>query len=491
MFVGFTGCAIVPLPTPAMPEVSEKDHWRQAQAEDTRDAYQRFLADHPTSPLAANAALKIQNMDATVAFRELEGSHVPSEAYESFLRKYPLSEHSVRAYLAMRERWTQEPIEAENFALAAAISQGTAKALEDFIAQHPNSSKLNEARKALEPLVPNTGYLSTLQSFNEYIKKQERASKDPQPAKSRFRLVFFHARTTESASHIIYKQRDYNYYKVIHYYDEDSWRERSERLPSTYELLELRGIEPMSTLVLYISDSALSNNTLLEWSVSKLIGKFWEAHCLSRTSDFPELAVGTTPSVSSAPRSDCLHEEMYLIPDGTLPEITSGKAKGASFDTLREATKRRPAFGTHPIYLQPVQPPPRRWEDSLLHVPYIDELCQKLGSDVPTKECPRLDRLQSSPRDRDRFTTNALALQVIGAHDRRSRTLILAVKLGIPGSHDKLGALLMVYGDRSMAEDYLNSGSDELHDWAVKWGKAHGYSIHTGPGSNRAAWGRF
>lgn len=80
---------------------------------------------------------------------------------------------------------------------------------------------------------------------------------------------------------------------------------------------------------------------------------------------------------------------------------------------------------------------------------------------------------------------------MIGAHDRRSRTLILAVKLGIPGSHDKLGALLMVYGDRSMAEDYLNSGSDELHDWAVKWGKAHGYSIHTGPGSNRAAWGRF
>jgi len=49
----------------------------------------------------------------------------------------------------------------------------------------------------------------------------------------------------------------------------------------------------------------------------------------------------------------------------------------------------------------------------------------------------------------------------------------------------------MVYGDRSMAEDYLNSGSDELHDWAVKWGKAHGYSIHTGSGSNRAAWGRF
>lgn len=381
IFAGLTGCSIVQIPTPAMSVVSEKDHWRQAQAEDTRDAYQRFLREHPTSPLAANAAWKIQNMDATVAFRGVDGPHTSSQAYESFLHKYPISEHPVRAYLAMHKRWMQEPIEAENAALDAAIAQGTARALEDFIAQHPNSSKLNYARKALEPLVPNTGYLSTLKSVNEYIEKEEWARKDPQAAKSRFRLVFFYARTTESASHIVYKQRDYNYYKVI--YDERRRRQGSERLPSTYELLELRGIEPMSTLVLYISDSDLSNNRLLELSVRKLLGKFWEDRCLSRTSDFPELAVGTTPSVSSVPRSDCQDEGYYATPDGILPEIKSGKTKGDVFDKLREATKRRPTFGTQPIYLQPVQPAPRRWEDSLLHVRYIDELCQELGSDVP------------------------------------------------------------------------------------------------------------
>jgi hypothetical protein len=86
---------------------------------------------------------------------------------------------------------------------------------------------------------------------------------------------------------------------------------------------------------------------------------------------------------------------------------------------------------------------------------------------------------------------NALVLQVIEKSPIRSRVLILAIKLGIPLSEDKLSGLLMVYGDKSMAEDYLNSGSKLLADAGREWARAHGYNVSTGSGSHRGTWGGF
>jgi hypothetical protein len=86
---------------------------------------------------------------------------------------------------------------------------------------------------------------------------------------------------------------------------------------------------------------------------------------------------------------------------------------------------------------------------------------------------------------------NALVLQVIEKSPIRLRVLILAIKLGIPRSEDKLSGLLMVYGDVSMAEDYLNSGSKLLADAGRGWARAHGYNVRTGFGSHRGTWGDF
>jgi ankyrin repeat protein len=91
----------------------------------------------------------------------------------------------------------------------------------------------------------------------------------------------------------------------------------------------------------------------------------------------------------------------------------------------------------------------------------------------------------------DKYLVNALVLQIIRGHDMRLRVLLLSIKLGISGSEEKLNNLLMVYGDKSMAEDYLNSGSSMLHDGASRWARSKGYNIRTGPGSNRSGWGRF
>lgn len=73
----------------------------------------------------------------------------------------------------------------------------------------------------------------------------------------------------------------------------------------------------------------------------------------------------------------------------------------------------------------------------------------------------------------------------------RLRTLFLGVKLGIPGSPEKLIAVLMKDGTKSMAEDFLNSGSPELYEGGKRWANENGYSITAGMGSHRAAWGQF
>ena len=86
---------------------------------------------------------------------------------------------------------------------------------------------------------------------------------------------------------------------------------------------------------------------------------------------------------------------------------------------------------------------------------------------------------------------NALVLQTIEHSRLRLRVLLVAIKLGITGSEQKLSELLMVYGDKSMAEDYINSGSSLLSAAGGKWANSHGYDVRTGMGSHRGSWGSF
>lgn len=90
----------------------------------------------------------------------------------------------------------------------------------------------------------------------------------------------------------------------------------------------------------------------------------------------------------------------------------------------------------------------------------------------------------------DSLTTDSLIRQVLKSHNRL-KVLFLSVKLGTSGSQEKLNKVLMKHGDKSMAEDFLNSGSQKLFEGGKKWANAHGYFISTGMGSHRVAWGRF
>jgi len=95
--------------------------------------------------------------------------------------------------------------------------------------------------------------------------------------------------------------------------------------------------------------------------------------------------------------------------------------------------------------------------------------------------------LQNMP---SQTVVNALAKAVIKGKDRL-RILFLAVKLGIKGTEERLSDILAKHGNKSMAEDFLNSGSSELFEGGKRWANANGYSINTGMGSHRVRWGSF
>ncbi|WP_395744047.1 hypothetical protein [Prosthecobacter sp.] len=90
-----------------------------------------------------------------------------------------------------------------------------------------------------------------------------------------------------------------------------------------------------------------------------------------------------------------------------------------------------------------------------------------------------------------RAVTISLCQQVVAHPESRTRILLLAIKLGIPGSEEDLNSVLMAYGDVNMAEDYLNCGSEALDAGGRRWAQANGYNIHTGMGSHRSSWGGF
>lgn len=94
-------------------------------------------------------------------------------------------------------------------------------------------------------------------------------------------------------------------------------------------------------------------------------------------------------------------------------------------------------------------------------------------------------------KTKSEFVVNSIVLKVIYVKKYRLQVLLLAVKLGIPGSEKKLVDVLMDYGNKSMAEDFLNSGSNQLSSGGRSWANAHGYNVRTGPGSHRSSWGRF
>jgi hypothetical protein len=97
------------------------------------------------------------------------------------------------------------------------------------------------------------------------------------------------------------------------------------------------------------------------------------------------------------------------------------------------------------------------------------------------------DRLRGTPAD---LYAGAL-WRLVAADPAKHRVVTLAVRLGVPGSETVLAGLLSRFGDRTMAEIFLNCGSPELRTASEIWAAAHGFTLIRAYRNQLATWGRF
>jgi hypothetical protein len=65
------------------------------------------------------------------------------------------------------------------------------------------------------------------------------------------------------------------------------------------------------------------------------------------------------------------------------------------------------------------------------------------------------------------------------------------IEEGDPASKNELIEALNIFGDKDMAQDYLNSGNLWLESAGREWGEQHGYGVaKSGADSHSVKWGR-
>ncbi|WP_460531645.1 hypothetical protein [Flindersiella endophytica] len=105
----------------------------------------------------------------------------------------------------------------------------------------------------------------------------------------------------------------------------------------------------------------------------------------------------------------------------------------------------------------------------------------------PAAARPIYDRLQEhAPR-----IFNPALVRLMQRYGRRRRLLVLAIKIGMPGSEERLEQVLFAYGDQHMAVDYLNAGSAALRRSAEIWARRNGYQVYYRQGRAGVGWGTF
>ena len=92
----------------------EKSDWRSAQAADSPESYEQFIAGHPDSTLVAMARERLQQLAEEKDWRAAAQTD-SFEAYQQFLAQYPAG------------KWAKEAqVRIDNFAMAGAASAGAA-----------------------------------------------------------------------------------------------------------------------------------------------------------------------------------------------------------------------------------------------------------------------------------------------------------------------------------------------------------------------------
>ena len=348
-------------PPPAPPAVSdEKLQWQAARTADTAAAYRGFIQAHPNSLRVGLAEQGLARIEADRAYAELGAADASYEALEAFLQRHATARQASAAYERIRQRWERDRLAAVDAELERAVRAGSAKALEDFIERHPQSSRLPDARKALLGRSSNPAFEALRERLARDVQQTlaQRARRGSEPEPPAPLLVFFHARTDEAESHLVFMNQDHAYLRI-------PAGKAAGKLPDRYELLELRGIAPYATFVLYLSSADMADEKAFESSANRLITAFLRIRCE---------VLGPEP---------CSQARSFLMPD-TFASERKEKWVANWSRTLLEATARRPRFGTPTPYSDAPLP---SWSGSEFHLAYVDFICRRvMGPRTPERQ---------------------------------------------------------------------------------------------------------
>jgi cell division protein FtsN len=133
----------------------EKSDWRSAQAADSPESYEQFIAAHPDSMLVTTARERLQQLAEEKDWRTAAGVDT-SEAYQQFLAQYPAG------------KWAREAqVRIDNFAASAAA--GTA-----IPATPPSAGEGAVLPDAAQPSPPtDSGYGVQLGAFSSAERANE------------------------------------------------------------------------------------------------------------------------------------------------------------------------------------------------------------------------------------------------------------------------------------------------------------------------------
>jgi len=217
---------------------------------------------------------------------------------------------------------------------------------------------------------------------------------------------------------------------------------------------------------------------------------------------FPGLDYVKTATIEQASAFTAYEVPMFATPDIRRPmppetelaAVPNGETVSLPPDDFNAPPD--PTESTPPAEIDQILPSTGNRTPSKMESRGLAEKLVKDGAKLLDKQGDWIDEVKARPsydalKELDGNLVTDVIVRKVEKDENRLHVLFLAVKLGIPGSEKRLNGVLEEFGDKSMAEDFLNSGSEALYEGGKNWANRHGYSINTGPGSHRVAWGRF
>lgn len=336
---------------PVSPVNLERDEWRAANTANTAEAYRRYAAKYPTYYRAAQALDLATLLEGDTDYGLLAESDASFDSLAAYLGRYPASRQSVAAYRRLRARWERDRSDAMEAEFAAAMASGRAEALELFIERNRRSSRLPEARKALDSLRPNRAFGELKAVLAKRLEGARRSTRS-EPTDPSHLTIYFPARTSDPASTIVYKDLNLLFSQI-------SADGKNQRLPDDFELVELRGINALDTFVLFLADKDIADAAAFKKTLNVLTTAYFRKLCEA-------LQVG---------QALCRKYKFVFQSDSL---VIQPQARQLDLDQILrrdiEAASARPTFGTQPHYA-----PEAKWDEHPFQRRYVAQLCQLLG----------------------------------------------------------------------------------------------------------------